>query len=438
MSTQPSPLRIAVVGGGIAGLTVALSLLKHKDDGANIDIAVYEQAPKFAEIGAGVAFGPNAQRALRLMGLGDALDATAGPPGDDANLWFGYRVGDAGPNSGKHFATVTGDSAARGSVHRADFLDQLIRRLPKECAHFNRRCTSYTPHDGGVTLHFAQEDAEPAEADVVIASDGIKSLLRGHLYGRKEVDLEPQRARYSKWVAWRGLVPREKYEDAFGKGTTDKIMHCGKGRHILTFPVRNGELINIVGFVRDEDEKKRGNHTSNWAEPRPKEEMLEDYAPFNDECKKLLNAIPDPSIWGIFELPPIEHAVDDRVVLIGDAAHATTPHQGAGAGQAVEDSLFLAALLCHPSVASAPASSRLSRITHALSLYQAERHPRAQKIQQTSHEAGLLYEFLGSEGDDLDKIKANLESRMEWIWTYDTEGELKRVVRLLEKGDDKK
>ncbi|GAA5821033.1 hypothetical protein JCM11251_001931 [Rhodosporidiobolus azoricus] len=432
MPDATAPLRIAVVGGGIAGLTMALALLKKKDEGANIDLQVYEQAPKFAEIGAGVAFGPNAQRALRLIGVGDALDATAGPPGKDANLWFEYRVGQAGEKSGKHFATITGENAARGSVHRADFLDQLIKRLPPHHAKFNHRATSYTPHDSGITIHFEKEDTPDAEADVVIASDGIKSLLRGHLYTRKGLDLEPQKARYSQWVAWRGLISRETYEAVFGRGANDKIMHCGQGRHILTFPVRNGELINIVGFVRDPEHKKLGNHTAPWQEPRPKEEMLEDYAHFNEECKKLLEAIENPSIWGIFALPPIEHAVDDRFVLIGDAAHATTPHQGAGAGQAVEDSLFLAALLTHPTVLSSPSSSRQSAINRALDIYQSERHPRAQRVQRTSDEAGKLYEFLGDEGDDLERMRENLTKRMDWIWTYDTEKELERVVGLLD------
>ncbi|BGP20098.1 hypothetical protein JCM10213v2_008233 [Rhodosporidiobolus nylandii] len=419
MSATSPPLRIAVVGGGIAGLTTALAIWKKKQEGANIQLDVYEQAERFGEVGAGVAFGPNAQRALRLIGVGEALDAVAGPAGEDADLWFDFRV--------------TGKDAARGSVHRADFLEQLVKRLPEGLAHFHHRATSYTPHENGVTVHFEKAGQKPAEADVLIASDGIKSLLRGCLYRRKGADLAQQKARYSEWVAYRGLISRDKYHDAFGKGTNDKIMHCGKGRHILTFPVRNGELINIVGFVHDPKHEKLGSHDGPWSEPRPKEEMLADYAPFNDECKRLLSAIEKPSLWGIFDLPPIEHAVDDRVVIIGDAAHGTTPHQGAGAGQAVEDSLFLAALLAHPSVANSSPSARSSAIARALNIYQTERHPRAQKVQVTSREAGKLYEFLDPDaGDDLGQIKKNLEARMDWIWSFDTEKELERVTELLD------
>ncbi|GAA6008294.1 hypothetical protein JCM10207_000076 [Rhodosporidiobolus poonsookiae] len=434
MST--APLRVAVIGGGIAGLTVALAIAKKIEEGANIQLDVYEQAPKFAEIGAGVAFGPNAQRALRLIGVGGALDAVAGPPGDDANLWFEYRVGDSGENSGKHFATITGTDAARGSVHRADFLDQLIKRLPTDTpnvrTHFNHRASSYTPHNDGVTLHFEREDAEPAEVDLVIGSDGIKSLLRGHLYTRKGLDLDPQRARYSEWVAWRGLISKETFENVFGPSVSNKTMHCGYGRHILHFPVRNGALVNIVAFVRDPDHKKLGNHSGPWSEPRPKEEMLEDFASFNEQCRALLGAIDSPSIWGIFSLPPIEHIVDDGVVLIGDAASATTPHCGAGAGQAVESALYLAAVLAHPSILTAPASSRRAALSRALEVYKSVRHPRAQKVQIESDKGGKLYEFLGPEGDDLGKMKETLESRMSWIWEHDTEREMQRMVQMLD------
>lgn len=102
---------------------------------------------------------------------------------------------------------------------------------------------------------------------------------------------------------------------------------------VLTF------LCDQVGFVRDEDHAKLGSHTGPWSEDRPKSEMLEDYKSFNDKTQHLLNAIDNPSIWGIFDLPELPLIHDDRVIIIGDAAHGTTPHQGSGAGQAIEVSV---------------------------------------------------------------------------------------------------
>jgi 2-polyprenyl-6-methoxyphenol hydroxylase-like FAD-dependent oxidoreductase len=154
----------------------------------------------------------------------------------------------------------------------ADFLDQLIKKLPPNVAKFQHRASRYTQHEDGVTIHFEDEKLPPAEADVVVCSDGIKSLLRGHMYQQLELDMESQKARYAEWIAWRGLVPREKYNEIFGEGAVENIMHVGTGRHILSesckhlfpwplpgarrmsrshsqfsaFPVRGGSLINIV------------------------------------------------------------------------------------------------------------------------------------------------------------------------------------------------
>lgn len=156
------------------------------------------------------------------------------------------------------------------SLNRADFLDQLIKKLPPSLAHFNHRASHYVPHSSGVTLHFTNPSLAPAEADILICSDGIKSGLRANLYERKGLDLRAQKARYSEWIAWRGLIKKSQFTEAFGEQASDKMMHCGRGRHILVsasldtflsssvgtdethkiqhFPVRNGELINIVSY----------------------------------------------------------------------------------------------------------------------------------------------------------------------------------------------
>ncbi|KAK4055930.1 hypothetical protein OIO90_002923 [Microbotryomycetes sp. JL221] len=430
MSEAP-PLRVAVIGGGIAGLAATTAFLKLKDEGANIDIQVYEAAPVFAEIGAGVSFGPNAQRALRMMGAGDALDAVAGPPGDDADLWFHFVVAEAGKDSGKDIMEVRGVDAARGNVHRADFLDQLIRRVPKQVAHFHHRLSSYVPHSNGVTLNF--ESGQQAECDVLVASDGIKSNTRKCMFERKGLDLDTQKATFSNWVAWRGLITKDKFREIFGHQAKDKMMLCGYRKHILHFPVRNGELINIVGFVQDLDKKKLGDHTGPWAEERPRSEMLKDYSDFNEQCLEMLKCIENPSIWGIFELPDIESCVDDRVLLIGDADHATTPHQGAGAGQALEDALFIAALLSNSKTSSTTLDRRPEAIQKALQVYEQTRHERGVKVKRTSREAGLLYEMCGvdGEGRDTTKMGENLRKRMNWIWDWDTKSELDKALNML-------
>ncbi|GAA5901017.1 hypothetical protein JCM8208_007592 [Rhodotorula glutinis] len=389
---SPPPLRIAIVGGGIAGLS-----------------------SRFAEIGAGVSLGPNAQRVLRLLGLGPELDAVAGETAGglrDGELWFQFRVGQRGENEGKVVAHVRGENGGRGNVHRADLLDQLAQKLPPNIARFHHRVTFYHPTPHGVTHTFSDPSLAPLEVDVVLASDGIKSPVRAHLYDRLGLDSELQRARYAEWVAWRGLIPREEYDKVFeedAEAPTNR-MHVGKGRHVLTFPVRGGTLVNLVGFVRDEEHAKLGGHTGPWSEPRPKEEMLDDFDGFSDQLKELLRAIDNPSIWGIFSIPQL------------------TP----GAGQAIEDAHIIAALLTHPSILSSTGSSRTLAINRALAVYERERQPRAARVQEWSRQAGLLYEFLGPEGNDLERMRVALEGRMGWIWEYDAEAEVRRLEGLLD------
>ncbi|GAA5844102.1 hypothetical protein JCM3766R1_004522 [Sporobolomyces carnicolor] len=441
-SELPPPVKIAIVGGGIAGLTLACAFHHEiNKNGANVAVTVYESARQFGEIGAGVSFGPNAQRALRMVGCGSALDNVAGPvTSDGGDTWFEFRGGEE-KSRGDRFAKVEGTDAARGNVHRADFLNQLIEKIPRDVARFRHRATRYVPRpQGGVTLHFSPrddtgEEIEPVEVDLVVCCDGIKSPLRKSMYQRLGIDVGQQRCVYSEWIAWRGLVRREKFVEAFGPDAKDKMMHCGHGRHLLHFPVRNGELINIVGFVHDGRHERVGTHEGPWSEPRPAEEMMGDFESFNEPCRTLLSAIESASIWGIFKLPLIETVVDDQVVLIGDAAHATTPHQGSGAGAAVEDALFLSRLVSHPTVSLAPVGSERGRaIRTALRVYESCRQPRGQRIQSTSDEAGRLYEFLDPDkGDNLVEIKRDLESRMKWIWEYDTEREVANALDALDK-----
>ncbi|KAL7005991.1 hypothetical protein EMMF5_004532 [Cystobasidiomycetes sp. EMM_F5] len=378
-SSTSAPLRIAIVGGEI-------------NRGANLQLDVYEQAVKFAEIGAGVSLGPNSQRALAEVGLGHALTSLNQCPAETYNLWFQFRFAETShPECGKHFTSITGDGAGQGHVHRADLLDKMIAAVPVKYCHFNKRLIDYETTESHATLKFA--DGTEAEADLIVACDGVKSPLRKAMYRKMGIDMKLQQEKYAEWIAWRGP---SNYGD-------------------FTFPVRKGEFVNLVGFVRDPEHKKINGQTAPWAEDRPKEEMLEDFKGFNSACIGLIEAIPRTSVWGILikcsDLPPLPTSIGDRIVLTGDAAHGTTPHQGAGAGQATEDGLFLSRLLAHPNISKNPSPAKLKA---ALEIYQKMRHDRAAKVQTTSAQAGLLYEGRGIHGEQQDtaSVKADLDQRM--------------------------
>ncbi|GAA5875245.1 hypothetical protein JCM8547_006878 [Rhodosporidiobolus lusitaniae] len=433
-SASPAPLRVAIVGGGVGGLCTAVGLLNEaKRTGCEVEVTIFEQASKFGEIGAGVSMGLNAVKALRMIGAGEALQKAAKERDPKLETWFDFHIAQRDHKTpGAYICTIESGKEGEGNmnVHRADLLDELVALLPPSIAQFRKRCKSYTNTPSG-TVRIDFEDGTAAEADVLIAADGIKSLIRRQIWENKDFPEETQRATYSKWVAWRGLIPVETYEAVMGKERAKKIMHLGKGAHILTFPVRGGTLVNLVAFVQDNEEKKLEGRTGPWSEERPKEEMLEDFAGFTDECLALLKAIPRCSVWGIWAIPAIDTISDGNVLLIGDAAHSMTPHQGAGAGQATEDALFISRLLTAPAVAHV--SDRPKAIRRALEAYEKARHQHSLDVQRTSRECGLLYEFCGvnGEGDDVEKLKASLEYRLRWIWDYDLEKAAEEAVQSL-------
>jgi salicylate hydroxylase len=132
--------------------------------------------------------------------------------------------------------------------------------------------------------------------------------------------------------------------------------------------------------------------------------------------------MPDPSQWAIFEHPPISTYTRCRVAILGDAAHASTPHQGAGAGQAIEDALVLAELLGDTHVVTA------EHVVAAFEAYDAVRRPRSQRAVTSSAENGyLLCLRLEGVGDDGEKIKAAMQERLHWLWDLDVEGHVEEA-----------
>jgi salicylate hydroxylase len=149
--------------------------------------------------------------------------------------------------------------------------------------------------------------------------------------------------------------------------------------------------------------------------------MEADFAEWGPHVQKIVGAMQKPDIWALFYHLPCDSYYKDRVCLLGDAAHASTPHQGAGAGACVEDSLFMSELLQEV--------AKKEDIVKAFKAFDEVRRPRTQKIVKTSGEAGQLYEF-ELEGDDLDKIEKNQTQRQRWIWDYDMDAEVERARQI--------
>jgi len=411
-------MRIAIVGGGIAGTALALGLSRK----VGIQVKLFETAPAFGEIGAGVSFGANAVQAIRQLGIGDEYgeiaDSTAAPWQD---VWFEWRHA--------HDASLIGTSVAPGigqsSVHRADFIDLLAKRLPYGVALLGKQVLGFEEHGSEVALKFA--DGSSHLFDVVIAADGIKSVLRNSvLTAAGHAGVQP---RFTGTSAYRGLVETATLREVYRAASLDDHllnvpqMFLAQDAHVLTFPVKKGRLINIVAFVSD---RRVANpvwpNNAPWVRTASREEMLASFTGAGPQVKTLLHCIKAPTLWALHDFEPLPTYVHGRVALIGDAAHAMLPHQGAGAGQGLEDAYFLTELL-----SSKTASTTV--IPDLLEAYDATRRARASRVQRTSWEAGELYEYQNPEvGNDTVKLKEALETRLEWVWQHNLDAEVQRAL----------
>ena len=414
------PLNVAVIGGGIGGLCFAIGLLRH-----NVPFHIYEAAHAFAEIGAGVGFGPNAREAMTLIDprikQGYEKYETTNHDGFAKDHFFQFRMGMDGRGGtkglkvGDMISTPGGPGKGMSMIHRARFLDELVKLIPPEFVSFGKKVVAVEQVMNIVRLGF--EDGTFAEASAAIGCDGVKSRVRQSLFGKENG------ARFTGKYAYRGLLPMSKAIDLVGeKLARNSQAYLGYGGHVLTMPVELGAIMNVVAFHTAADGKW---DDSRWVLPMRKEDMNRDFADWGNDVKNILGLMEQPDLWALFAHGPIPHLWQGNICLLGDAAHASTPHQGSGAGMALEDAYVLSSLLSHVRGAE--------ELEFAFEAYDRIRRPRDMKLVESSGACGEVYEFLGPEtGDDVQKIAENLSRRYDWIWEEDIAGEFIRALEIFE------
>ncbi|KAF7327334.1 Salicylate hydroxylase [Mycena kentingensis (nom. inval.)] len=415
--------RVAIVGGGMVGLACAVGLARF-----GIHADVFEAAPRFDEVGAGVGLGPNALRALDGLGLLDAVLAqTDGAQKTARRMSYVSGLGD-------HQVVYDYESCAAFTeadngigIYRPVFLKAVLPLLPsKSAARFNKRAISICQlPSGAYLLQFA--DGTTHEADLVIGADGIRSSARAAVVG---ADKAKNALEFTNTVAYRGLVPLETLQRDGIKTDLSQRLHnfVGIDKHIIVFPIRSGQIINIVAFATDNSVPEGSVEVDGpWVEPVPQQELLDRYAGWGPDVFIMLKQLKAPSKWYIHQLTPLETYVNGKIVLIGDAAHAMCPHLGSGVGQGFEDVLVLCELLGHE-------STNLSNLEAALEAYDAVRRPRANMVLERSHRAGRIYEAYGQRGyqtpEDMERHLANI-----WqpIWRHDLQKDIDSAIEWLQK-----
>jgi 2-polyprenyl-6-methoxyphenol hydroxylase-like FAD-dependent oxidoreductase len=251
----------------------------------------------------------------------------------------------------------------------------------------------------------------------VIGCDGIHSKMRELMLGADHPACNPS---YSHKYAIRGLVPMDEARAALGVfKTSNRVMHCGPGAHALTFPVANNKILNVVAFVTDPEEWVAPD--KRFVVPATKAEATAAFSEFSPVVQNLMDLLPENlEKWAVFDThkQPVPSYINGRLCLAGDAAHASSPHHGAGAGCGIEDCLALAVLL--QSVSAYPKNRLSTAVRVALQVYNNVRYDRSQWIMDTSRVIGEVYEFQNPEClSNHEKIAREIHDRSHKIWDYD-------------------
>ena len=391
-------LQIAIIGGGIGGLTTALALRAR-----GLNVTVFEQAGALREIGAGVSIHPNAALLLQRIGLIDGIKKIGSAI---AGLLLRTSLGELINTS-----ALTSTGVQGYNVHRAEFLKLLIDAQPEGTLHFNHRLSAAKETNSHVQLTFSNSEA--VDTDIVIGADGIHSTLQ------RELGLKTYPSSEGI-MAYRGLIPTGQL--SWAKNIDGAMsMWIGKGRSFLCYPVSGGRLMNMVAFV-----PTNLNAEESWMAPGDLNALGAEYAGWDDPVVETIGALDQTFRWGIYDRAPLPYWSTGRMTLLGDAAHPMVPHLGQGAAQAIEDGFTLAVLL---------QGATRKDVPRQLKAYEKLRIERTSRIQAVAREAGRFYRAEYENASERDRLMGKWMSAAGWIRGHDAEQTAEEAL-LLARNDE--
>jgi salicylate hydroxylase len=390
--TMPT-LRIAIMGGGIGGLTLAIAL---RQRGAAAE--VFEQAPELTEIGAAVGLSANATRELRRLGILDAIAAVSTEPTELIYRDWRYSRRIAAYPLRHDLAYQKRFGAPLYSLHRADLQRILGGALGGARLHLGHRLVNLVDDADAIGLEFA--DGRFAKADLVIGADGVRSVVRRFVTGGED-------AVYSGTSAFRGIVPVDRLPSLSDPQALQVWM--GPNAHIVHYPIGGeGDTVNFVAFVEG---PAVWPHADKWLSEVEPGEAAAAFEGWHPAVTEMVGAVEHRVRWGVFMLPPLLHWSRGRVVLLGDAAHAMLPHHGQGAGTSIEDAITLAELL---------AGASRGQLEAVVGRYEALRRARTRKIQRSSRVTNdLLHLPDGPALAERDRRMSRIPEDFGWIHEFD-------------------
>ena len=391
-------VRVGIIGGGIGGLALAAACKMQQ-----IELKVFERAPVFGAVGAGIQMTPNAVKVMRALGLFDELQSVSFLPQSLVGRnWRSGRVMWRTPLAADCPRLY---GAPFFHVHRADLHRILAAQVLPDDTVLSASCTSVGTDGSSATARFA--DGTSYEADVIVGADGIHSTVRRCLFGD-----EPPR--YTGNMCWRAVVPFD--TPPLDYVSPDSAFWLGPNGHVVTYYVSGGKAVNIVAVLESKEWVEES-----WNVSSTKEELMAGYKNWHPNVQRLFAQAGEVYRWGLFDRDPMERWTSGRATLLGDAAHPMLPFLSQGAAMAIEDAYVLATRL------GAEADPAV-----ALAQYEALRRPRTSRVQLESRERGRTYHLSSRVAQvkrDIAYMVRNIINpqstglKANWVYDYDAVAE---------------
>lgn len=327
--TENMKFNVIIIGAGIAGLGAAVGLSQ-----SGHQVTVLEGATEISEVGSGIQIPPNCIRVFDAYGIAERFEKVASKPKEIRVLR--YENGDL-LNPVNLAALRNNYEYPYWLIHRADYQRVLLQAAVEAGAAVRTNCRVERVDDETVTV--ALKSGELFSADLIIGADGIRSRVRDTAVVPEEV-VAPLK---SGFCAYRAMVPAQKIlsdpEVAHLMKDIAATLWIGYRRHVIMYPIRDDTILNV--FMAHPGDAKVGK----WSEPGNIDEMRETYSRFDPVVRRVLSHVDGCLNWVLADLPQLPRyvsPVSQRVVIIGDAAHAMFPYLAQGAAQGIEDGACIA------------------------------------------------------------------------------------------------
>jgi 2-polyprenyl-6-methoxyphenol hydroxylase-like FAD-dependent oxidoreductase len=388
--TNGSAAPFLISGGGIGGLAAAYALAHQ-----GFPVRVFEQSPEFREVGAGIQLGPNVFRVLEKIGLKDAILADAHrPPAQEMRDALTGKLITRIPLGDEFFKRF---SQPYGVTHRADIHGSFLKACQSSnliTLETSRRVDSYDQDGDGVTI--ALDNGERVSGRALIGCDGMWSKIRDRVVG----DGKP---RISGHIAYRAVLKREEVPSDLW--TPDVVLWAGPRSHFVHYPLRRGELFNLVAVFHSD------RYEEGWNAEGAKDVMWQHFKMQVPQVTRMLERINTWRMWVLCDREPVKRWSQGRVTLLGDAAHPMLQYLAQGACMATEDAVLLAE----------KAAAQPDDLPAAFKAYEQERYLRTGRTQIMARVYGEFYHARGVAAELRDLALSNRTPQQSYdgiAWLY--------------------